>query len=384
MTKKALVVVFSNLKHDARVNRQINFLRKHFQVTVAAFDGDDAPGLTLMKIDQTPLTLITKIQMAFWFGLRIYRKAYYVFHSYKTIARQLSKHSWDLIIANDVDTLPMVYSIKGDSVAKVIFDAHEFAPRHFENRLLWKIFIQPFYIYLCKKYIPLVDVMLTVGKGLANEYKKNFGKTPVIITNATNYSDVRPSLITSGKVKLVYHGIVNPSRRLELLLELMQHLDDRFTLDLFLLTSDFASGSTKAYLEKLKVKFLSNSRISILPAVKSNEVVNSISKYDMGLFLLPPINFNYENTLPNKLFDFIQARIAIGIGPSPEMAPIVKQYNLGVVSSSFDPKELAALLMTLTQDQIMEFKRNADVAARELNAEKNEEIMQGIINNMFA
>lgn len=381
--KKALVLVFSNLKHDARVNRQVDFLAKHFDVTIAAFDGEEKPGRTLIRINQTPLTLITKVKMAFWLFIRAFEKAYHVFHSYSSLTRQLTKQQWDLIVANDIDTLPMAFVIKKSSNAKVIFDAHEYSPRHFENRLLWRIFFQPFYIHLCQRYIPEVNAMLTVGKGLAAEYQKNFGKKPVISTNATNFHRINPSAPDGNKIKLVHHGIANPSRRLELMLEMMKHLDDRFTLDLILMTSDFASGSTKNYIENLKRDFLADPRITILPAVKSNEVVSTINRYDLGIFLLPPINFNYENTLPNKLFDFIQARLAIAVGPSPEMADIVNHYDLGIVSSTFDPKDLAKELSKLTRDQLIKFKSNTEVAAQELCAEKNEEILQTVITEIF-
>ena len=114
---KALVLVFSNLKHDARVNRQINFLTKHFNVTVVAFDGDERSGVKLIKTQQSPLTPFVKIKMAFWLGLRFYKKAYQIFHSYNKLTRELSTQSWDLIVANDIDTLPMAFEIKGDQPA---------------------------------------------------------------------------------------------------------------------------------------------------------------------------------------------------------------------------------------------------------------------------
>jgi len=277
----------------------------------------------------------------------------------------------------------MAFDIKGSSAAKVVFDAHEYSPRHFENSTMWRTFFQPFYIHLCKKYIPQTDAMLTVGKGLANEYHKNFGKLPTIITNATRYFEIESTIPEPNKIKIVHHGIANHSRRLDLLIEMMKHLDNRFTLDLILMTSDFASGSTRNYIENLKAEFQKDSRIKVLPAVKSSEVVPTINKYDIGIFLLPPVNFNYENTLPNKLFDFIQARLAIAIGPTPEMAEIVNRYDIGVVSATFDPKDLATELSKITPERLQQFKANASLAAREQCAEKNEEIFDGVINKLF-
>jgi hypothetical protein len=285
-------------------------------------------------------------------------------------------------VANDIDTLPLAFKFKGNT--KIIFDAHEYAPRHFENNKIWKTFFQPFYIHLCKKYIPGVDGMLTVGKGLANEYEKHFGVKPVIITNATRYHDIAPAPIKPDTIRLIHHGIANPSRRLELMVEMMDHLDERFTLDLMLMTSDFASAQTKAFIENLKTSASKNPKIKILPPVKSHAVVTTIQPYDIGVFLLPPVNFNYENTLPNKLFDFIQARLGIAIGPTPEMASIVNHYSIGVVSEEFTAKSLATKLNALTTEQVASFKSNAGIAAKELNAERNEEIFNRLVKEVLS
>jgi hypothetical protein len=380
--KDILVLVFSNLKHDARVTRQINFLRKEHRVTVVCFDAEDTPGVTFIRVTQTKLTVFRKALMAISLLSRQYNAAYQLFHSYGHLMEQLSSKRFDLIVANDIDTLPLAFKFKGNT--KIIFDAHEYAPRHFENNKIWKTFFQPFYIHLCKKYIPGVDGMLTVGKGLANEYEKHFGVKPVIITNATRYHDIVPAPIKPDTIRLIHHGIANPSRRLELMVEMMDHLDERFTLDLMLMTSDFASAQTKAFIENLKTSASKNPKIKILPPVKSHAVVTTIQPYDIGVFLLPPVNFNYENTLPNKLFDFIQARLGIAIGPTPEMASIVNHYSIGVVSEEFTAKSLAAKLNALTTEQVASFKSNAGIAAKELNAERNEEIFNRLVKEALS
>ena len=212
---------------------------------------------------------------------------------------------------------------------------------------------------------------MTVGKGLALEYEKNFQVRPTVITNANNFFDVHPGVTPENKIRLVHHGIATPSRKLELMFDVMALLDNRFTLDLILLTPGFASKGTRQYLDDLRERTKQDSRIKIIPPVKSSEVVNAIRHYDMGIFLLPPVNFNYENTLPNKLFDFIQARLGIAIGPTPEMAEIVNHYHLGIVSEAFTPKSLAEKLSKVTKTDIETFKKNANVAAAELNAEVN-------------
>jgi hypothetical protein len=379
--KNVLVLVFSNLKHDARVARQVSWVKKRFHVTLVCFDADDDAAQEVIRIRQTRLSPVRKALLGAALLLRRYDIAFNLFHGYGSTIASLKTRTWDLVIANDIDTLPIAFNIKGRG--KVIFDAHEYAPRHFEDKTIWRIFFQPFYVHLCRKYIPLTDGMITVGKGLADEYRKNFGVDPLIITNAARYHDVAPSTVSDGRIKLIHHGIANASRRLEIMVEMMDLLDNRFTLDMILMTSDYASGKTKAYIDQLKSRATTNPRIRILPAVKSSAVVSTISAYDIGVFVIPPINFNYANTLPNKLFDFIQARLGIAIGPTPEMASIVKGYDLGVVADDFTAASLAKKLNALSIDDVRRFKHNAIKASHELNAEKNEEKFVALVEKLL-
>lgn len=378
--KKVLVLVFSNLKHDARVMRQINWLRKEHEVTVVCFDATETAGVQFIRIRQTRLTTLRKALLAAALTVRAFKAAYRLFHDYGHLKKKLEAN-FDLIVANDIDTLPLAFQLKGK--APIIFDAHEYAPRHFENNRIWKTFFQPFYVHLCRHYIPQTTAMLTVGQGLANEYAKAFKVQPVIITNATRYVEIEPSQMQPEKIRLVHHGIINPSRKLELMIEMMKYLDHRFTLDMILMTSDYVSAKTKNYIRDFIEKAEVNPAIRILQPVPSDLVVKTINQYDVGVFLIPPVNFNYANTLPNKIFDFIQARLAIAIGPTPEMASIVHTYGNGVVSENFEPESLAKKLGALTQEEVMRFKKQSIAAARQLNAEKNEVIFNALVEKLL-
>lgn len=378
--KKVLVLVLSNLKHDARVKRQIAAIKDNYLVTVICFGGDVSEDYELITIAPTKLTLFRKMVASVFLILRSYLNAHRILHDYYYLIEKFDDRKFDVIIANDVETLPLAFRFAGHP--KVVFDAHEYAPRHFEDKRMWRLFFQKFNTWLCSTYIPLTAGMMTVGKGLAIEYQKNFNVSPVVITNANNYFDIEPMPVLGNQIRLIHHGIATPSRKLELMIEVMEHLDDRFTLDLMLLTPGFASSKTRQYIDALgkRIKAGNHSRIKIIPAVSSHEVVKSICKYDMGIFLLPPVNFNYENTLPNKLFDFIQGRLGIAIGPTPEMAEIVRKYNNGIVADDFTPANLASKLTALNKEAVTTFKTNSHIASKELNAEVNARKINSMLN----
>ncbi len=379
--KTILILAYSDLNHDARVARQINFLSERYHLTVACFDAPKNWKHEVFHIQRIKPGILQKAIGSFFLLTGLFELAYNLIYDFPLLRKQLENRTFDLIIANDIESLPLAFKIK--KTEKILFDAHEFAPRHFEDRLMWKIFFQRFNKYLCQKYLPQVDEMITVGTGLANEYAAHYPVKPVIITNANYYANHEPAPVDAKKIKLIHHGAANPSRQLEIMIEMMDYLDDRFTLDLMLLTPAIANKKTRGYLDTLKNLIKDNTRINIIPPVKSAEVVNFIHSYDMGIFLLPPINFNYANTLPNKLFDFIHARLAIGIGPTPEMASLVNQYDLGVVADDFTARSLGQKINSLTAQKIAFYKQQTNKAAHELSAEKNKVILNNLVSNLI-
>ncbi len=379
--KKILVISFTDLNYDGRVSRQIDFIKDSYELTVVCYKGICNNGYKIINVEKTNFTFLHKFITGIFLLLHLHQKAYSLLYQIEAIIRKLANEDFDLIIANDIEGLPLAHFLKGKG--KIIFDAHEYAPRHFEDKLMWRIFFQPFNIYLCKKYIPLIDAMTTVSRGLALEYSKNFNAMPELITNATWYKNLKPYPILEDKIRLVHQGGAIPSRKLELMIEMMGYLDDRFTLDLILMPPQLSSAKTSNYIGLLKQLASSNSRIRILSPLKSNEIVDFINQYDIGVFLLPPINFNYANTLPNKLFDFIQARLAIAIGPTQEMAEVVDRYNIGVVSDDFKPETLAKQLNKITKKQLQQYKNNCDLAAEELSAEKNKFKLNKLIDSLL-
>ena len=73
----------------------------------------------------------------------------------------------------------------------------------------------------------------------------------------------------------------------------------------------------------------------------------------------------------------------VAIGPSPEMARLVKQYDLGIIAKDFSAKEMAKSLNALTKEQILQYKENANQTAKILNAEKEGEKLLKILEEVL-
>jgi len=160
----------------------------------------------------------------------------------------------------------------------------------------------------------------------------------------------------------------------------MEHLDERFSLDLMLMSP--VHRSNIIYLERLKEIAKENPRIRFVPPVPTDKIVSTINQYDIGIVLIPPINFNYKNTLPNKFFECIQARVALAIGPIPEMKKITEEYTIGVVAEDFNPVSLAKKINSLDAEKIDHYKSNTTKVARQMSADQNELVFKNLISSI--
>lgn len=365
--KSVLILSFSTIKNDPRVMRQIKLLEAKHNVTVAGFGTKPDAGIDFISIDTPKSGVFQKARWAIKLATGKFDSYYCNLPHVIQAKALLSEKKFDLIISNDVSSLPLSLSLAKSN--PVLLDAHEYSPREFEDNWRWKLFFSRYNHELCKKYLPEVSSMTTVCQGIADEYKREYGVSSRVVHNAPVYHDLSPSSVSSSKIRIIHHGGAIRSRKIETMIEMMKYLDSRFTLDFMLV------DSSPGYMKELRSLAKGDSRIFFIDPVPMPEICTTINKFDIGLFLLPPVNFNYKYALPNKLFEFIQSRLAIAIGPSPEMADIVKKHRCGVVSNSFSPKELADMLNALDAEAVARLKTASDQAAAVLSYEASGKVM---------
>ncbi|MBN2119182.1 MAG: glycosyltransferase [Anaerolineales bacterium] len=290
----------------------------------------------------------------------------------QAVAKELAQKDYDLIISHDLVLLPLVFKIKG-AKTRVMLDAREYYPQHFNDRWLWRRLKRPVNEYLCQAYLPRCDKLITVSDGLASQYQRVYGVTFEVIMSLPVRWDIQPVPPQADQIRLIHHGAAGRSRKIETMLQMMDYVDERFTLDLMMVSRD------DKYWKKIVSLANKRKNVRIVPPVPMQEIVPLTNQYDIGLFLVPPTNFNLQYTLPNKLFEFIQARLAVAIGPSVEMSRIVRKYDCGVISKDFEPRSLANELNRLTPEKIIKLKQNSHQAAKELNAEVNAKRIREIV-----
>lgn len=347
--------------------RQVRLLENVHRVTVAGYGREPDANIEFIALDKPPVSLLKKGLWASKLLLGAFESYYWSLSQVRHAQHLLVQRSFDLIVANDISALPLALELAGSR--PVLMDAHEYSPREFDDKLLWKLLFGRYHHDLCKRYLPRVAAMTTVCQGIADEYEREYRIPCKVIHNAPLDQKLSPSAVDADCIRLIHHGSAIRSRHLGVMIEMMKHLDARFTLDFMLVETD------AAYMAELRAAAQADSRISFIEPVAMQDICQRLNEFDVGVYLLPPVNFNHEHALPNKFFEFIQARLAVAIGPSPEMATLLRQYRCGVVAESFDPQALAAVVQQLDATAVACFKEASDVAAGELNYERGGQLM---------
>jgi glycosyltransferase involved in cell wall biosynthesis len=377
---RVLVLSFSDLATDPRVNRQLRFLAPHHRVTAAGWVDPRLPGVRFVPLAPRRKSLARRLVAAARLLAGRF-DAYYWNRSEVVDCRARLADigaDADVVVANDIDALPVALALAPR--ARVLFDAHEYAPLEFEDRLFFRVFQQRLRAWQCRTFIPRAAAMTTVCQSIAEAYERDTGVRPEIVLNAPDFEPLAPSDTTArgGAIRLVHHGAAIRSRRIEAMIRTLRLLDARFTLDLYL------TGSDTAYLDELRREAGDDARVRFNDPVPMRDLPRVLNAYDVGLFLLEPTNFNYRFALPNKLFEFVQARLAVAIGPSPEMARVVREHGLGIVTDDFRPETMAQSLGALDAAAVMRFKAATDAAARALSSDAARGTVTRIVGRLAA
>jgi hypothetical protein len=259
-----------------------------------------------------------------------------------------------------------------ESGTRVLYDAREYATRELEASLVFRLFHQPLIRGQLQRCLHQVDAFYTVCQSLADEYQRDFGVKPVVVRSIPFYSDLSPSLLRGTSIALVHHGNANRDRGLLSMVDVIKELEGRYALDFYLV-------GNRSYLAELREAAAGCPWISFKAPIDFDKLVVELSAYDAGFYLLQPTGFNTYYALPNKFFEFIQARLAVLTGPSPEMAQLIKSYGVGAVSDDFSVASMVDLLSHLTWDQIAAMKARSDAAARELCWERESEVLARLL-----
>jgi len=286
------------------------------------------------------------------------------------LARGGGNRRYDVIAMNEIELLPWLVRYRSELVTEsghVHLDLHEYAPSQ-RTGLMYRLVFKRWRDYLIS-FIGngSFDTRSVVAEGIADLYRDLFAMArPAVIRNCPPYQDlpVRP---TGDRIRLVHHGVASMSRGLDIVIEAMGLVDDRFTLDLMLV------GPTRNVDQLKQVAKTLGDKVLFRDPVDVRLIPETINTYDAEVIFFPPVTENLRFVLPNKFFEAVQARLAVVAGDSIEMTRIMSQYENGVVANGWTARDLAAAISSLTIESVDAMKVGSDRAAHELSAEREKQ-----------
>jgi hypothetical protein len=379
---RILSVSYSDITRDARVLRQVDVLARHGEVTTLGY-GEQPPAAThhlqvptgLASLPQTPTGVarlaarrLVSAEMAAP-GLAAGRRL--------VADEKATRGGFDLVVSNDARALPLAHEAAAG--APVWADMHEWAAEEFSHVTTWRLLVAPLMDHLCNVYLPRSAAVTTVCDSLAERYTQRYGVECAVVRNAGPWVDLTPTPVRDGLVRVTHSGGAVRGRNIEMLIDAVKALP-HCTLDLFLVPA--ADGGR--YLKELTQRAGGCDRVTLRDPVAPAQLPYALNEFDVGAFCMPPINVNAEFALPNKFFDFVQARLAQAVGPAREMARLVREHELGVVSADFGVDAFVTALRSLDRAAIDQAKRASHAAAHELSSARDVAVSDAIIERLLA
>ncbi|RUA07420.1 MAG: glycosyltransferase [Flavobacteriia bacterium] len=368
--QRIVVSVINDLVTDQRVKKICSTLQElDYDITLI---GRELP--ESLALDRNYRTIRMKL---------LFRKKFLFYAEYniRLFFKLLSLKS-DVYLANDLDTLLPNYLISRLFSKKLVYDSHELfteVPELTHRPPVRKVWLK------IEKYIfPKLKNVYTVNKSIASFYQKRYQIPVKVIRNIApklKNKEIDTDLanrIKGKKKMLILQGTgINMDRGAEEAVKMMEYLDESI---LYIIGGGDIFSELKDLVKKMKL----TDKVFILNRMPYDELMEYTKIADLGLSLDKGSNLNYEYSLPNKIFDYIQAEIPLFVSNRIEVARIVNENQIGYVTQSHDPKTLAKEVENLFKDQnkITLWKKNLKGASEKYNWEKESEKLKEIFSNL--
>jgi glycosyltransferase involved in cell wall biosynthesis len=290
---------------------------------------------------------------------------FYLFFNLRLFLFLLFKRA-DIVVSNDLDTLPGCAMAAKVKCKKLFYDSHELFTEVPE--LIGRTRIQKIWERVEKRFVKRVEKFYTVCKPIADIYNEKYHKEVAVIRNLPLKKAVA-TIDRFEKPTLIYQGALNLGRGIDLMIETMQYLPD-FQLII-------VGKGDKEHVLQLKAKEMKIQNLDFKGFVAIEELKKLTAKAHIGLSWEENLGLNYYYALPNKVFDYIQAEIPVLVSNLPGLKSIVDEYHVGEVLKSRSPEKIAQQIEQLYEKRHT-FEAGLKEASEILTWENEEKVIKEI------
>ena len=200
------------------------------------------------------------------------------------------------------------------------------------------------------------------------QYKLN--KLPAVITNAGHYctfnrsDQIRQDLkLNVNERLLLFIGSAEPGYGLDKLVRALAKMSSDIHLAVL-------GPVSKDYLSCMRILTLElgvQDRLHFLNTISRDSLPEYASGADIGIIALQTELINMQLSLSNRFFDYVMARLPILSSRLLSVLEYLEKYKIGLSIDDASPQAITNAIYTmLNQDKQEDFKKNLELAAKEL------------------
>lgn len=331
--KKIVVLVSNDLCYDQRVAKTCTWWHKRgFDVTLIGFE---KKGSLPVYFPYRALRFSNPFQQGVLFYAWIQLRLFFYLLFQRT----------DIVWCNDLDTLWPAVSLKFWKKWQIVYDAHECFTEsvgligHPLKRKIW--------MTIERVCMPKVDHCFTVSRGIQDFYRNKYPRLFQVIRNLPDlsvdpFSTDKPES-WKGKQVLFYHGVFNPHRGLDELIDAMPLLQNVMLVLV-------GNGEHEAVL-KDKVKMLClDDKVFFLGPMNYPNILGLLQHADLGIALEKPVSESFKWALPNKIFDYARMGLPFVTLGNPEVKVILDKYPMGWIIPSLASNVLSSSIFNCLRE----------------------------------
>jgi glycosyltransferase involved in cell wall biosynthesis len=354
--KKIILTVTNDLSYDQRMHRVCNTLSKAgYEVLLVGRKRNFSIDLKEKPYGQKRINC--------WFENG---KFFYIEYNIRLFLFLLFT-PFDIVNANDLDTILPCFFVSKMKGKNCIYDAHEYFTEVPE--ILHRPFTKKIWETLERFVVPRLKHCYTVSESIAILFQEKYKTTFDIIRNVPVLNSDNQFLYKYNDEHeryIIYQGALNQGRGLECLIESMQWID----CHLYLVGEGDLSEELRVLAQKYKVK----SKVKFMGYIEPNRLPNITNKAFLGINVSDNLGLSYYYSLNNKCFDYIHAGIPSVTNNFPEYIKINEQYQVAVLTD-LNAKNLASSVNLLLNDRVLynKLKANCLLAREEYNWQNEEQ-----------
>lgn len=353
--KKIASLVTNDLHQDQRMNRICTSLvNAGYEVTLIGRKRRSSNSLSKKPFHRLRLNCWFERSILFYgeYNIRLF------FH--------LLFNKYDIINANDLDTiLPAIWvaKLKG---TKVVYDAHEYFTE--QEEIVNRPKVKSFWKNVERYTIPKVDAAITVSKGYANLFEKEYAIPFHIVRNATVLQNA-PENCSPKEDYILYQGAVNYGRGLEQILVAMQSINSKLYI--------CGDGDILPQLKQQAKKLGVFEKINFVGFVPPEELREYTCGAKIGLTLFAKAGLSHWHSLANRFFDYMHSGVPQVAMKYPEYISFNEKDEVAILIDDIAPEQIAKSVNKLLSDKDLysRLSKNARIAREHANWQAQEKVL---------